>query len=235
MEGDERVKNAHGIVGAHGADFFQFSVMEVVDAQALNLAHGVVDDDEALVPSGGIGRAGGVRQVMADLMDVIEREAGQIASHLGQQGIAGENLVVEASGNFVPGIESAVGSVIETVCDFVDFKDGEAGLSKAKVDGVDGKVASVLFAAKTLLLGGSNQFAVDDQCGSGVHPLGDAVFAFVQSRPMGPLEGHRIFQSADSDHYHRYFPCNKSPSRSLVRGCAHHCRRLRVLAKLFGR
>ena len=133
MEGDERVKNADGIVGGNGANLLQLSVVKVVDAQALHLAHGVVDDDEALIPAGGIGRAGGVRQVMADLVDLVERKARQIAAHLGQQGIAGEDLVVEVGGNFVAGIEAAVGSVVESVRDLVDFVDGDAGLSKAEL------------------------------------------------------------------------------------------------------
>src|SRR5208337_2588282 len=118
MEGDERVKNAHGIVGGHGANLLQLSAVKIVDA-------------EALIPAGCIGRAGGVRQVMADLVDVVERKARQIAAHLSQQGIAGKDFVVEAGGNFVGGIEAAVRSVVESMRDLVDFEDGDAGLSEA--------------------------------------------------------------------------------------------------------
>ena len=68
-------KNADGIVGGDGANLFERAVVKIVDAQALHLAHGVVDDDEALVPAGGVSGAGGVRQVMADLVNPIRAES----------------------------------------------------------------------------------------------------------------------------------------------------------------
>ena len=60
---------------------------------------------------------------------------------------------------------------------------------QAKVDGVDGKIAGVLFAAEALLLGGGDQFAVDHQRGGRVHPLRNAVLALVETRPMACLKG----------------------------------------------
>ena len=148
---------------------------------------------------------------------MIERKARQIAAHLVEQRLARENLLVELRRNFVAGIEPAVGSVVEPVRNLVNFVDGDAGLVEAEADGVDGKVAGVLFAAEALLLGRGNQFAVDDQRGRGVHALGDAVLALVQARPMRLLEGHRVFQPADPDDFHSCSHATDAPRKFLLR------------------
>ena len=59
------------------------------------IAHGVVDHDQALVPARGVGGAGGVGHVVAYLVDLVLREAGQIAAHLLEQHVFCEDLIVE--------------------------------------------------------------------------------------------------------------------------------------------
>ncbi len=126
--------------------FSNFAVVKVVDAQALHLAHGVVDDDQALVPAGGISGAGGVGQVMADLVNLAPAgKPGRSRRTWASSASREKTLLVELGGDFVAGIELAVGSVVEAVRNLVDFVDGDAGLVEAEVDGVDGKVAGVLF------------------------------------------------------------------------------------------
>ena len=153
MEGDERVENADGIVGADGAQLFHLAVVKVVDGKALNLAHGVVDDDERFIPARSVSGARGVGQVMADLVNFIERKGGQVALYLVEQDFFCEDLVVEAGRDFVLLIEAAIGCVVEAVGDLIDVVDGEAGLSEAEFDGVDRKVTGMFLAAKALLLG----------------------------------------------------------------------------------
>ena len=73
----------------------------------------------------------------------------------------------------------------------------------------------MLLAAEALLLGGGNQLAVDDQRGGCVHALSDAVLALVQARPVRPLEGHRVFQPADSDDFHSCSHAKDAPRKFL--------------------
>ena len=102
----------------------------------------------------------------------------------------------------------------------VNLVDGNARLVEAEADGVNGKVACVFFAAEALLLGRGNQFAVDDQRSGGVHALRDAVLALVQARPMRLLEGHRVFQPADSDDLHSCSHATDAPRKFRAPGHA---------------
>ena len=53
-----------------------------INRQALYFPHGVVHDNEALVPSRGVGRAGGVCQVMIDGMNALLRKMGEMPVEL---------------------------------------------------------------------------------------------------------------------------------------------------------
>jgi len=94
VEGDERVQDSDGVVSADGADLFHLTVVEFVDAEAFDLTHGIVDDDEALIPARGVSRAGGMGQMVTDGKDLAFGKAGEIAADLSKQGFAGEDLAI---------------------------------------------------------------------------------------------------------------------------------------------
>ena len=202
VERDERVEDSDGVVGTDGADAFDFAVVEVVDAEAFDLAHGVVYDDEALIPTGGESGAGGVGHVVADGEDLGCGKAGKIAGNLGKKGFAGEDVAIEPGGDFVGGVEVAEGRVVKAVGDLINVVDGDAGLSEAEVDGVDGKVAGVLLCGESFLFGGSDKLAIDDESCSRVHALGDAILALFKAGEVSPLERHGVLKSTDSQDLH---------------------------------
>src|SRR5450631_3150676 len=61
MECDQRIEDPDGVVGTYGMEFLKLAIVKIVDADTLGFSHGVVHNDEALIPSGGVGRAGSVR------------------------------------------------------------------------------------------------------------------------------------------------------------------------------
>ena len=59
--------------------------MEIVDTETLNFTHRVVHNDKAFIPTRCECRAGCMRQMMPNAMDLLFWKPRQIAAHLGEK------------------------------------------------------------------------------------------------------------------------------------------------------
>jgi len=84
------------------------------------------------------------------------------------------------------------------VSDFGNLIQGHASLFQTELNRSRGKRARVFLEAETLLLRRGNQLSVDEDRGSRVMPLRDAVFGWQKTRPQLLFERHGILKSADS-------------------------------------
>ena len=82
--------------------------------------------------------------------------------------------------------------------DFVDLFDRQTRFRQTISDSRGGEISGVLFAREPFFSSGRNTHSVDNQRSGGIVPLRDPVFAFVESRPMGLLEGNRTIETANT-------------------------------------
>ncbi len=176
----------------------ELAVMRVKDRRALRFAHAVQHDDQAFVPPGREISAGGVRKMMVHMMHALFRKSVQITFNQRQQGLSGEHPPIQFGGCGVDCIDLAIGRVVKAVRDLVNILQRKTGFRQTKADGPGWKSCAVLLAIETLLGGSGDGHPVDYQGRGGIMALRDPVLAFLQTWPMSPLEGHRVFKSADS-------------------------------------
>src|SRR6266436_1765664 len=190
MQRDDGVQDADGVFGADFGKLVDFVVVSVIGGDRVSFTHAVEDDNQAFVPTGGVVGAGGVRKVMVDVLDALGGKAGEMLIHLGEKFFAREDFFVLLRGSGIEHEGGFVGSIVEAVRDFVNVAGLQAGGLEAIVDRANGEVARVFLAAEAFFGGAGDDLAVDDQDGSGVVALGNAVFALFQAGPVRFLEGN---------------------------------------------
>src|SRR5450631_3837236 len=116
-------------------DLFEVSIMKVVNAKTFCLAHCVVDDNQALVPSRGIGCAGSMCQVMTNTEDLLLGETRQVATHLRKERLPGEHRAIEFLRDLVFEIQIAKRGVVKSVCNLIHFVDRDSRFRQAESDG----------------------------------------------------------------------------------------------------
>ncbi len=139
-------------------DGFEFTANGLEDAGAVRFAHGVDDDDEALVPPGSVIGAGGVGVMVRDVKDAIGGKIGQVALDEFDEGFVGKDTLEEFLGDRIERVDVAVGFVIEAVNDGIDVVELQAGFLQAPGNCARGEMGTLLFAVEAFLGGGRPQF-----------------------------------------------------------------------------
>src|SRR5579863_10312716 len=127
------------------------------------------------------------------VMDALGRNLRQVPADLPHKCLRRKHLIEQFGGRGIDRIKLTVRRVIEAADDLVDLADFNCGFRQAIMNGIDRKFSSMLLAAETLLCCGGDYFSVNQESGSGVMALRDAVISRLQSRPMLLLECNRIF------------------------------------------
>ncbi len=198
---DDGIEDADRVLCGDFGELVDFVVVRVVSGDRVSFAHAIEDDDEGFVPAGGVVGAGGVGEMMIDVVDLVGGKAGKMLVHLAEQLFAREDLFVLLSGSGVEHESSFEGRVVEGMGEFVDVTGLEAGGFEAVVDRVYGEVTGVLFAAEAFFGGAGDDFAVDHEDGGGVVALGNAIFAFFETRPALFLKRDGVLESADAYYF----------------------------------
>src|SRR5262249_26468413 len=133
----------------------------------------------------------------------VGREPWEVLADLGKKLFAREDFAVLFGGGWIQQERGLVRGVVKAVGNGIDVGRFQAGRIETIVDRSDREVAGVFLATEPLLGGPRDDLAVDDQDGSGVVTLRNAVFAFFQAGPAGFLERNGVFKSTDA-HYFRH-------------------------------
>src|SRR6266704_3764759 len=113
------------------------------------------------------------------------------------------DILVKSGGNWIKTIGSLMRSEIKSMHDLIHITQGDARFLETIGDGADGKVTGMLFSTEALLGCSGNQLTVNKQCSRRIMTLGNAIFAFLQVWPVGLLERHGPFETADSENNQR--------------------------------
>src|SRR5580704_9137753 len=129
-------------------------------------------------------------QMMAHLVNAFGRILGIVPIYLREQRLLRENFFVERRAGLVEAENLAERRVVEAVRDLINLRQRQTGLLEAVRDRVDRKVTRLLVPIESLLCCGCYNRSVDYKRGRGIEALHDPVLAFVQSRPVRPLEAN---------------------------------------------
>nr|WP_197423049.1 hypothetical protein [Bradyrhizobium valentinum] len=201
MQRESRIEDADGILSVDFGELVDLVVVRVINRDGVNFAYAVEDHDQAFIPSGGVVGAGGVGQMMVDVVNLVGGESWQVLVHLRKQFLARENFLVLLGGSRVQPEGGFVGRIVKAVGNLVDVGGFQAGGLQAVADSANREVTGMLFAAEALFGGSSDNLAVDHQHRSRIVTLGNSVFAFFQARPMLLLEAYRVLESTDADYF----------------------------------
>src|SRR5690348_3413163 len=135
-------------------------------------------------------------------MDTVGRVAIQVVCDLGEHGFTRVDILVQSSGQWIEKIGRAMRGEIKSMHDLIHIAQGDATFLETIGDGADREVAGMLSSTEPLFGRGGNQFAVNEQCSSGVMSLRNAILALFQIWPVSLLERNGLFETADSENNH---------------------------------
>src|SRR5262249_13895369 len=81
VQRESRIEDADGILSGDFGELVDLVVVRVINGDGVNFAHAVEDHDQAFIPSGGVVGAGGVGQMMIDVVNLVGGESWQMLVH----------------------------------------------------------------------------------------------------------------------------------------------------------